>query len=102
MDNNDLIQISLNQGKQFKKYQVFKSKRHNKIHNKVEGFTGQNDNTSDIFQERHDRIQSLNQLNQSDQSQLTNLDNQYNSVSSQYNAAENSINDSSLASINRT
>jgi hypothetical protein len=126
--DNELLNISLKQGKQFAKYQGkmktsvekqiqgVKSKR---VYKKREGFTnanmetgqnmgmsmGQNidmDRNINIFQKRDERAKSISQANQKDSDQLTSLQSQYNDLLGQYNDAEKNINSNSLVSINRT
>jgi hypothetical protein len=107
--DSDLINISLNQGKQFKNYQgkikssVQKSQR---IYKKREGFTTQlpindTENTDNLLQKRDDRAKSISQANQADLNQLTNLQAQYADLQSQYTDAQKNMNDNSLVSINR-
>ena len=107
--DSDLINISLNQGKQFKNYQgkikssVQKSQR---IYKKREGFTTQlpindTENTDNLLQKRDDRAKIISQANQADLNQLTNLQSQYTDLQNQYTNAQKTLNDSSLVSINR-
>jgi len=125
MDNN-LINISLNQGKQFTNYQrkiktsvekgIEKSKR---VYKKKEGFTnqGQNQNQSqsqsqmpinddeninDLIQKRDDRAAGIAKVNKLDQLQLTKLQNKYNFLQTRYNDTQKELNDQSMISINRT
>lgn len=115
--DSDLINISLNQGKQFKNYQEkFKANVENQIYGtkskrvykKREGFTngsgdsnGENDNI-DLLQQRDERAKSVSKANQADLNQLTNLQTQYNNLQTQYNGSQKNMNDNSLVSINRT
>jgi hypothetical protein len=109
--DSDLINISLNQGKQFKNYQkkikksieesLEKSKR---VYKKKEGFSNQStmqmptessmqsqlpmnaaDNTDNLIQKRDDRAASIAKVNKAEQKQLTNLQSQYNDLQTQYN-----------------
>ena len=107
--DSDWMNISLNQGKQFKNYQgkikssvekdIKKSKR---VYKKKEGFTnGENDST-DLLQQRDDRSKSVSKANQSDLEKSTNLQTQYNDLQTQYNDLQKNMNTNSLVSINRT
>ena len=105
MDSN-LINISLNQGKQFNNFQkkikkdvesVEKSKR---TYRKKEGFD--NGNMNNLIQKRDDRAASIAKVNKVDQKQLTSLQNKYNDLQSQYNNTQTQLNDNSLVSIKRT
>lgn len=119
--DSDLINISLNQGKQFKSYQkkikkitetVEKSKR---AYRKKEGFTmpmqssmqlqspiNDDENTDDLIQKRNDRAISIAKVDKAEQKQLTNLQTQYNDLQTQYNDTQRQLNDNSLVSIKRT
>jgi hypothetical protein len=116
--DSDLINISLNQGKQFKNYQgKIKTSVENQIHGakskrvykKKEGFTmplngdedGENDSL-DLLQQRDERAKSVSKANQADATQLTNLQTQYNDLQTQYNNVQTNMNTNSLVSINRT
>jgi hypothetical protein len=118
--DSDLINISLNQGKQFKNYQkkikksiesVEKSKR---AYKKKEGFEMPSqsqiqmqmpmnyDGISDnLIQKRDDRAISIAKVNKADKQQLKNLQTQYNDLQTQYNDTQKQLNDSSLESIKR-
>jgi hypothetical protein len=112
--DNDLLKISLNQGRQFKNYQKkIKTSVENEIHgarskrkpyNKgFEGFSGMmnaNDN-SNYFQKREERLNETAKSNNNDLTTLTNLQNQYNDLLTQYKDTQTSINNSSMVSINR-
>ena len=116
--DSDLINISLNQGKQFKNYQgKIKTSVENQIHGakskrvykKREGFTMPtngdylNENDSmDLLQQRDERAKSVSKANQADATQLTNLQTQYNDLQTQYNDVQKNMNTNSLVSINRT
>jgi len=119
--DSDLINISLNQGKQFKNYQkkikksiesVEKSKRTNK---KKEGFEmpsqsqiqaqmpmNYDGNSDNLIQKKDERAASIAKVNKADHQQLTNLQNKYNDLQSQYNDTQKQLNDNSLVSIKRT
>jgi hypothetical protein len=113
--DSDWMNMSLNQGKQFKNYQgkfktsvekdIRKSKR---VYKKREGFAnsngdgdGENDSI-DLMQQRDERAKSVSKVNKADLTQLTNLQSRYNDLQSQYNDAQNNMNTNSLVSINRT
>ena len=119
--DSDWMNMSLNQGKQFKNYQgkiktsvekdIRKSKR---VYKKREGFAngngegngngngnGENDST-DLLQQRDERAKSVSKVNKADLTQLTNLQSRYNTLQSQYNDAQTNMNTNSLVSINRT
>ena len=110
--DSDWMNMSLNQGKQFKNYQgkiktsvekdIRKSKR---VYKKKEGFSmpenGETDNT-DLIQQRDDRAKSVSQINNADLIQLTNLQTKYNNLQTQYNDVQTNMNTNSLVSINRT
>jgi hypothetical protein len=121
--DSDLINISLNQGKQFKNYQkkikkgiesVEKSRR---TYNKKEGFEmpsqmqsqiqmqmpmNYDGNSDNLIQKRDDRAASISKVNKAEQQQLTNLQNKYNDLQTQYNDTQKQLNDNSLVSIKRT
>jgi hypothetical protein len=106
--DNDLIKISLNQGKQFKNYQgKIKTSVENQIHGtkskrlfkKKEGFSMPNTN---LLQQRDERAKTIAQSNQNDLDNLTNLQNQYTDLQTQYNDLQKQVNSNSLVSINRT
>lgn len=115
--DSDWMNMSLNQGKQFKNYQgkiktsvekdIRKSKR---VYKKREGFTnsngegegdGEND-SPDLMQQRDERAKSVSKVNKADLTQLTNLQSRYNDLQSQYNDVQTNMNTNSLVSINRT
>jgi hypothetical protein len=118
--DSDLINISLNQGKQFKNYQkkikksiesVEKSKR---AYKKKEGFEMPSQSqiqmqmpmnydgiSENLIQKRDDRAISIAKVNKADKQQLTNLQTQYNDLQTQYNDTQKQLNDSSLESIKR-
>ena len=126
--DSDLINISLNQGKQFKNYQkkikkgiesVEKSRR---TYNKKEGFSNQSnqstmqmpsqsqiqmqmpmnyDDSDNLIQKRDDRAASIAKVNKAEQLQLTNLQNKYTELQSQYNDTQKQLNNNSLESIKR-
>jgi hypothetical protein len=107
------MNMSLNQGKQFKNYQgkiktsvendIKKSKR---VYKKREGFTngdeyGENDSIN-LMQQRDERAKSVSKVNKADLTQLTNLQNRYNNLQTKYNNVQTNMNTNSLVSINRT
>ena len=109
--DSDWMNMSLNQGKQFKNYQgkiktsvendIKKSKR---VYKKREGFTmptNENDST-DLLQQRDERAKSVSKANQADSTQRTNLQTQYDDLQTQYNDVQKNMNANSLVSINRT
>lgn len=125
--DSDLINISLNQGKQFKNYQkkikkgvesLEKSKR---TYKKTEGFSNQSTmqmpsqsqiqmqmpmnyegDSDNLIEKRDDRAASISKVNQADHVRLTNLQNKYTDLQSQYNNTQKQLNDNSLVSIKRT
>ena len=109
MDNSDLINLSLNQGKQFKNYQkkiktnvkneIYGTKSQ-RVYKKKEGFTTNSE--TDLLQERNERAKTVDQSNQADLDKLTNLQTQYNDLQGQYNDTQKQVNSSSLVLINRT
>jgi PAN domain len=110
--DNDLIKISLNQGKQFKNYQ---GKIINSVETSIHGTKSKISNTkregfempsnfqnTDIFQKRDERSRIISKSNQADQDQLNDIKGQYDGLLTQYNDTENSVNSNSLVAINRT
>ena len=116
--NNELLKISLDQGKQFKTYQnkikksIFKSKRQMfKGMNLKEGFVSEDqemlvrptdEGYKQIFKNEAQTANNTNSVNQAELTELNNLQSQYNNLIQQYNSIQQSITDSSLATINRT
>jgi len=114
--DDDLINLSLNQGKQFKKFQgkiktsvenQIHGAKSNRVYKKKEGFTNNTNinfdlQSRDLLQQRDERAKIVNQSNQADFNKLTNLQGQYNDLQNQYNNTQNQINSGSLVSINRT
>jgi len=113
--DSDWMNMSLNQGKQFKNYQgKIKTSVENNIHSakskrvykKREGFTtgdNLNENDSiDLLQQRDERAKSVSKVNNYDLTQRTNLQTQYNDLQTQYNDVQKNMNANSLVSINRT
>lgn len=107
--DSDLINISLNQGKQFKNYQgkmktsvekIIYGAKSKRVYKNREGF--QNDDSTDLLQQRDERAKSVSQANQADLNQLTNLQTQYSDLQTQYNNMQKKTNINSLVSINRT
>ena len=114
---DDMINISLNQGKQFKNYQgKIKNNVEKQIHSykskriyKKEGFTmptnlngGDDEGSDDLIQKRDDRATTISKANQSDLDTSTDLQNQYIDLQNQYNDTQKNMNTNSLVSINRT
>lgn len=113
--NDDLLNISLNQGKKFKNYQrKIKTRIENQIHGaksnrdykKKEGFTNNIDMDMDfesrnLLVERDDRAKIVSQINQSELDELRNLQGRYDDLQGQYNNTQNQVNSNSLVSINR-
>lgn len=122
-----MINISLNQGKQFKNYQtkmktgianiktVERSKRiregfsnQGQTQGQTNGQTQTTDSqtqgqTSDnLIQQRDERSKTISKANQEDMDRLTNLQTQYTDLQTQYNDTQKKINDNSLVSINRS
>jgi hypothetical protein len=117
--DSDLINISLNQGRQFKNYQkkiktgienIKTVERSKRIYKKREGFETQSnqlpindsESTDNLIQQRDDRAASISKANQADLTQLTNLKNKYSDLQAQYNESQKKINENSLVSINRS
>lgn len=112
--SNDLLKISLNQGKQFNTYQT-KIKKHitntNKLVNKKkEGFVTLEqeqmvrpsfDGYSPVLKNMQQSTTLTNNDNQKDLDELKKLQSQYNSLIQQYTAIQTKIGDSSLNTINR-
>ena len=117
--SNDLLKISLNQGKQFKSYQnkikqsVLKSKRHlkNNVNFKLkEGFVSgeqeimvrsPDEGYTEILQPQINTTKRNNTVNQNELDELNTLQSKFNDLMQQYNAIQKTIGDSSLATINR-
>ena len=117
--DSDLINISLNQGRQFKNYQkkiktgienIKTVERSKRVYKKREGFETQSnqmpindsESTDNLIQQRDDRAASISKANQADLTQLTNLKNKYSDLQAQYNESQKKINENSLVSINRS
>ena len=116
--DDDLFNISLNQGKQFKKYQgkMIKSIRQPNSKNKNkntrffrEGFGSMNgeydqdqDRDRDILKERDERGKITASENQADESQFKQIQGQYNGLADKYKTTEKTVNSNSLVAINRT
>jgi hypothetical protein len=118
--NDDLFNISLNQGKEFVKYQgkiktdienqMYQAKNQ-RFRKKKEGFTNNKNVDLDLgldldsinfLQEKEDRSKILNQTNLAEVNEVTNLQTQYDDLQTQYNNKQKQVNDNSLVSINRT
>ena len=103
--NDDLLRISLNQGKQFKNYQ-------NKIKNSIiEVSNGKSNSSNNKNKNKREGLTNLGNTNTNTNTSSTNqqqldelqqLQNQFQVLSQQYNAMEKYIEDSSLVKINRT
>jgi hypothetical protein len=111
--NNDLLKISLDQGKQFKTYQgkikksVFSSKRNSfkrKNLNLKEGFVSgeqellvrpTDEGYKQIFSNEAETANRTNSINQAELTQLNNLQSKYTDLMQQYNSIQKSIGDSS-------
>jgi len=124
--NNNLLELSLNQGKQFNHYQtkikrsVVKGEHSNNIYKnnlktgapkKREGFTTaetevivqpQSQGYVPAIQNQKINTGVTNQVNQQDIDELRQLENKYNNILAQYNAIQKAVGDSSLDTINRT
>jgi hypothetical protein len=121
--DDELINISLKQGKQFNKYQKkiirnveksnrkigSKNKDKDTYKDKLEGFempsneeTYDQDQNKDIFKEREERNTSTIKANQVDATTYNQLQSQYNDLLNKNKETEKTINSSSLVSINRT
>jgi hypothetical protein len=121
--NDDLLKISLNQGKQFNTYQTkikknisktgttnsTTNKRPNKI-NKKEGFVSLEqeqmvrpsfDGYSPVLKNMQQTTSLTNNANQKDLDELRQLQSKYNSLIQQYTDIQKKIGDSSLNTINR-
>jgi hypothetical protein len=115
--NEDLLKISLNQGKQFNTYQT-KIKRHitktdksNKRSNKREGFVSLQeqeqivrpsyDGYSPVLKNMQQTTSLTNNANQRDLDELGQLQRKYDDLIQQYTNIQKKIGDSSLSTINR-
>jgi hypothetical protein len=112
--NDDLLKISLNQGKQFNTYQT-KIKKSNKKYNKQtkkEGFVTINKEQEQMVRPKDEGYSSVlqnyqqgstltNNTNQKDLDELTQLQTKYDSLIQQYTDIQTKIGDSSLNTINR-
>jgi hypothetical protein len=115
--SDDLLKISLNQGKQFNTYQT-KIKKHitktnkpvNKRSNKREGFVTLEqeqmvrpsfDGYSPVLKNMQQTTNLTNTVNQKDLDELKQLQSRYNSLIQQYTDIQTKIGDSSLNTINR-
>jgi hypothetical protein len=117
--NNDLLKISLDQGKQFKTYQNkikkggFRSKRQSsslKTKNVKEGFVSveqellvrpPDEGYNQIIKNESETTNNINSVNQSQLNELNSLQSKFFNLMQQYNNIQQSIGDSSLATINR-
>jgi len=112
--DDEFLKISLNQGKQFNKYQGkikksveksisgYKSKRFLK-----EGFQGilnEDDSNKDIIKDiknRNERAKTISSENQVDNKKFNQIQDKYNSLVDKHTKTEQTINSDSLAAINR-
>jgi hypothetical protein len=114
--NNDLLNISLKQGKQFNTYQnkikqnITKSESKKKYNRKIEGFVSLEqeqivrpkfDGYSPVLKNIRETKTSINNANQKDLDELKDLQTRYNELMQQYTDIQKKIGDSSLATINR-
>ena len=95
--DDDLINLSLNQGKQFKNYQKKiktrvekqiqgpKGKQKNKISSNIEGFATNTEPTTNLLEEKDDRDKIIAQSNQADNNLFNTLQTQHNNLQNQYN-----------------
>ena len=109
--DSDLINISLNQGKQFKNYQkkikttvdgIKRSKRNKRIEGFEMKVINDSESTDNLIQQRDDRAASISKVNQADHARLTRLQNKYSDLQTQHNETQKKMNDNSLVSINRS
>lgn len=114
--DDDLIILSLNQGKKFKNYQgKMKTNIENQIHgaksqrsykksSKIEGFATdtETETVTNLLEQRDDRGKIINQLNQDDINVFNTLQTQNNNLQNQYNNTQKQVNSRSLVLINRT
>jgi hypothetical protein len=110
--DDEFLKISLNQGKQFNKYQgkikrsveksisKYKSKRFFK--EGFEGMMNEDDPNKDIFKDRYERDKTISSDNQIDKDKFNQIQSQYNSLVDQYKTTEKSINSDSLVAMART
>lgn len=114
--NDDLLKISLNQGKQFNTYQtkikknITKTDKINKRSNKKEGFVSLEqeqmvrpsfDGYSPVLKNMQQTTSVTNNANQIDLDELKQLQSRYNTLIQQYTDIQKKIGDSSLNTINR-
>jgi hypothetical protein len=111
---DDLINLSLNQGKQFKNYQKkiktrienqiegIKGKQKNKKSSNIEGFATNAEPTTNLLEEKDNRYEIITQTNQADNNLFNKLQNQNNNLQNQYNNTQKQVNSRSLVLINRT
>ena len=114
--NDDLLKISLNQGKEFNTYQtkikksITKTGKTNKIINRKEGFVTLQqeqmvrpsyDGYSPVLKNMQQTTSLTNNANQKDLDELRQLQSKYNSLIQQYTDIQKKIGDSSLNTINR-
>ena len=106
--NNDLLKLSLNQGKQFKNYQTKFKKRNYKDKNIKEGFVTadqeillrpKEDGYTSVIQNQND---TQNQTaNQQDLTELQQLQTKYQDLTQQYTTMQKTISEKGLSTLNR-
>ena len=115
--NNDLLKISLDQGKQFKTYQNkikkggFRSKRQSfKTKNGKEGFITSeqellvrppDEGYNQIIKNESETTKNINSVNQAQLNELNSMQTKFLNLMQKYNNIQQSIGDSSLETINR-
>jgi len=102
MENNNLLNISLIQGKQFNNYQhkIQRSKR--KIHkNDKEGFDVIGDNTNSILQNNIKTTTQINKSNTKELNDINTMQQQYQDLFDKYISIKKTIDSKSLETINR-
>jgi hypothetical protein len=114
--NNDILNISLNQGKKYKNYQnkIKKTDYKSSVYrrkNIKEYFTNgleienmlrqNNEDIASVLERQNTRMNLENRNNQKDLEELNQLQTKYNDLLQQYNSIQKSIGNSSLDTINR-
>lgn len=109
--NNNLLKLSLNQGKQFNNYQNKIKKSINSKRSLKEGFVNeqdemllrsQDDGFKSVLQNQRQINNNNNKANQQQLDQLRTLQNKYQNLIQQYNQIQKTLLDSSLEVIDRT
>lgn len=103
--DDEFLKISLNQGKQFNKYQekIKNSIEKSKI-NLIEEFQGMmndDDQNKDIIKDRIERAKTISSDNQKDKNKFNRIQERYNSLVDKYTKTEKTINIDSLEAIDR-